>query len=106
MSECDSCDHPVFVVVVVVLVVVVVVVNFLLFRLLINRCTYLLQILCGYFLVWTRTKFVIKGDLPLFHMELWIILYIFLPIIEKFSIKPLTRNHSYLVWRVTRGANF
>ena len=43
MSECDSSDRPVSVVGV---VVVVVVVNFLLFQLLSNRCTDLLQILC------------------------------------------------------------
>ena len=47
MSECDSSDQAVSVVVVVV-VVVVVGVNFLVFRLLLsNRCTDLLQILCG-----------------------------------------------------------
>ena len=44
MSECDSSDQAVSVVVV---VVVVVGVNFLVFRLLSNRCTDLLQILCG-----------------------------------------------------------
>ena len=52
MSECDSSDQAVSVVVVGVVVVVVVVVgvgvNFLVFRLLLsNRCTDLLQILCG-----------------------------------------------------------
>ena len=51
MSECDSSDQAVSVVVVVIVVVVVVVVvvgvNFLVFRLLSNRCTDLLQILCG-----------------------------------------------------------
>ena len=47
MSECDSSDQAVSVVVVVV-VVVVVGVNFSVFRLLLsNRCTDLLQILCG-----------------------------------------------------------
>ena len=47
MSECDSSDQAVSVVVVVV-VVVVVGVNFLVIRLLLsNRCTDLLQILCG-----------------------------------------------------------
>ena len=35
------------------------------------------------FLGWTPTKFV-----------------------KKSSIKPLTRNHSYLVWRVPRGSGF
>ena len=45
MSECDFSDHAVSVVVVVVIVVVGV--NFFSFRLLSNRCTDLLQILCG-----------------------------------------------------------
>ena len=98
MSECDSSDHPVSVV-----VVVVVGVNFLVFRLLLsNRCTDSLQILCG----WTPTKFVKIGVLPLFLMELWVILCNFLPILKKSSIKPLTRNHSYLVWIVPRGSSF
>ena len=35
-----------------------------------------------------------------------IILCNFWPILEKSSIKPLTRNHSYLVWRVPRGSSF
>ena len=44
MSECDFSDHPVSVIFVVVFVV-----NFLLFQLfLLNHCTDLLQILCGY----------------------------------------------------------
>ena len=42
--------------------------------------------------------FVEIGVLPLFFMELWVILFNFWPILEKSSsIKPLTRNHSYLV---------
>ena len=52
-----------------------------------NRCTDLLQILFK------------SGVLPLFFMELWIILCNFWPIL----IKPLTRNNSYLEWRVPRG---
>ena len=59
------------------------------------------------FLGWTPTKFVKIGMLPIFFMELWVILYIFLPMLKKFSsIKPLTRNHSYLVWRVPMGSSF
>ena len=44
------------------------------------------------FLGWTPTKFFKIGVLPLFFMELWVILCNFLPILKK-SIKPLTRNH-------------
>ena len=56
------------------------------------------------FLGWTPTKFVKIGVLPLFFMELWVILYNFWLILKKSSIKPLTRNHSYLVWSIqTRG---
>ena len=59
------------------------------------------------FLEWTQTKFVKNGVLSLFFIELWVILCNFLPILKKSSsIKPLTRNHSYLVWRVPRGPNF
>ena len=57
-------------------------------------------------LVWIPTKFVKIGALPLFCMELWIILYNFWLILKKSSIKSLTRNHSYLVWRVPRGSSF
>ena len=56
------------------------------------------------FLGWTPTKFVKIGVLPLFFMELWVILCNFWPILKKSSsIKPLTRNHSYLV---PKGSNF
>ena len=58
------------------------------------------------FLRWTPTKFVKIGVLPLFFMELWVILCNFWPILKKSSIKPLTRNHSYLIWRVPRGSSF
>ena len=34
------------------------------------------------FLEWTPTKFVKIGVLPLFFMEFWVILYIFLPILK------------------------
>ena len=46
------------------------------------------------FLGWTPTKFVKIGVLPLFFMELWVILCNFWLI--------FTRNHLYLVWRVPR----
>ena len=47
------------------------------------------------FLGWTPTKFVKIGVLPLFLMELWVILCNILPIFKKSSsIKPLTRNPS------------
>ena len=69
-----------------------------------NRCTDLLQIFCGCSLGWwTATKFVKIWVLPLFFMELWVVLCNFWPILKKSSIKPLTRNHSYLIWRVPRG---
>ena len=59
------------------------------------------------FLEWTPTKFVKIGVLPLFFMELWVILCNFWPILKKSSsIKPLTRNRSYLVWRVPSGSSF
>ena len=56
------------------------------------------------FLGWTSTKFDKIRVLPLFFMELWVILCNFWPILKKkSSIKPLTRNDSHLVWRVPRG---
>ena len=58
------------------------------------------------FLGWTPTKFVKIGVLPLFFIELWVILCNFWPILKKSSIKPLTRNHSNLVWRVPKGSSF
>ena len=103
MSECDSSDQAVSVVVVVV-VVVVVGVNFFSFS------TSSLKPLHGFasnfvwmFLGWTPTKFGKIRVLPLFFMELWVIVW---PILRKSSIKPLTRNHSYLVWRVPTGSSF
>ena len=102
-SECDSSDQAVSIVV----VVVVVIVNFFSFS------TSSLKLLHGFisnfvwmFLVWSTTKCVKTGVQPLFFMELWVILCNFWPILKKSSIKPLTRNHSYLVWRVPRGASF
>ena len=58
------------------------------------------------FLEWTPIKFVKIWALPLFFMELWVILCNIWPILKKSSIKPLTRNHSYLVWRVSREPYF
>ena len=92
MSECDSSNHPVSTVAVVVVVVVVVDVNFFGFS------TFSLKLLHD------PTKFVNIGVLPIFFMELQVILCNFWPILKK-SIKPLTRNHSYLVWRVPRGSS-
>ena len=98
MSECDSSDQAVS--------VVVVVIGF-------SFSTSPLKPLDGFasnfvwmFLGWTPTKFVKIGVLSLFFMELWVILCNFWPILKKSSIKPLTRNHSYLVWRVPRGSSF
>ena len=59
------------------------------------------------FLGWTPTKLIKIGGLPRFFMELWVILCNFWPILKKSSsIKPLTRNHSNLVWRVHRVSSF
>ena len=56
---------------------------------------------------WTPTKFVKIGLLPLFFMELWVILRNFWPILKNSSsIKSLIRNHSYMVWRIPRGPSF
>ena len=56
------------------------------------------------FLEWTPTKLLKIGVLPLFFMELLVILCFFWPILKKTSsIKPQTRNHSYLVLKVPGG---
>ena len=48
------------------------------------------------FLGWTHTKLDKIGVLLLFYMVLRVILFNFWPIINKYySLKPLTRNHSY-----------
>ena len=97
MRECDSSNHHVSVVVVVV-VVVVVDVNFFSFST--SR-----ELLHGYsskfvrmFPWWTPTKFVqifcgIMGNFVQF-------------LVHSSSLKPLTRNHSYLIWRVPKGPSF
>ena len=75
MSECDSSDQAVSVVVVIVVVVVVVVgVNFFSFS------TSSLKPLHGFAsnFVWMFLGFVKIGVLPLFFMELWVILCNFL----------------------------
>ena len=82
-------DHPVS-------VVVVVGVNFFSFS---TSLKPLHRFVCM-FLGWTPTKFVKIRVLHQFFMELWAILCKFWPILKKSSsIKPLIRNHSYLVWR-------
>ena len=59
------------------------------------------------FLGWTPTKFVKIVVLPVFFMELWVILCNFWPILKKICFyKTLTRNNSYLVWRVPMGFSF
>ena len=58
------------------------------------------------FLGWTPTKFVKIGVLPFFHGLMGNFVF-FWPILKRTSyIKPLTRNHSNLVWRVPRGSSF
>ena len=50
------------------------------------------------FLGWTPTNCVKIGVLPLFFIELWVIVCNFWPILKKSSsIKPITKNHLYLV---------
>ena len=106
MSECDSSDQAVCVVVVVV-VIVVVGVNFFSFSTSLKPLHGFASNFVWMFLGWTPTKFAKIGVLPLFFMELWVILCNFWPILKKSSfIKPLTRNHSYLVWRVPKGSSF
>ena len=62
MSECDSSVYPVSVV-----DVVVVVVNLLLFGLLSNCCTDLLQMLCGCSLGGPLPSLLNRSDTPIFH---------------------------------------
>ena len=72
MSECDSSDQAVSV------VVVVVGVNFFSFST--SSLKPLHRFASNFvwmFLGWTPTKFVKIGVLPLFFMELWVILYNF-----------------------------
>ena len=100
MSECDSSDQAVS-------VVVVVSVNFYSFSTSLKPLLSFASNFVWMFLGWTPTKFVKIGVLPLFFMELWVILCNFWPILKKSSsIKPLTRNHSYLFWKVPRGSSF
>ena len=59
------------------------------------------------FLRWAPSNIVKIRVLPLFFMELWVILCNFWPILKKSSsIKPRIRNHSYLICRVPRGSSF
>ena len=89
MSECDSSDQAVS--------VVVVGVNFFSFSTSLKPLHGFASNFVWMFLGWTPTKVVKIGELPLFFMELWVILCNFWPILKESSIKPLTRNHSYLV---------
>ena len=98
-----SNDHTVS-----VLVVVVVVVGVNLFSFLTSSLKPLHGFASNFVwmsLGWTPTKFVKIGVLPLFFIKLWVILCNFWPILKKSSIKPLTRNYSYLVLRVPRGSS-
>ena len=59
------------------------------------------------FLGWTPTKMLKSGYYPYFSWSNGINVCNFWPILKKnSSLKPLTRNHSYLVWRVPRGSSF
>ena len=81
--------------------------TFLVFRpLLSNRCTDLLQILCGCSLGGPLLSLSKSGCYPYISWNNGIILCNFWPILKKSSIKPLTRNHSYLAWRVPSGSCF
>ena len=103
MSECDSSDYPVSV------VVVVVVVGMDLFSFSTSSLELLHRFSSNFVWMyhwWTPTKVVKIGVLSLFVMELWVILCNFWPILKKSSIKPVTRNHSYLVWRVPSVSSF
>ena len=62
MNECDYSNHPVSVVVISVIIVV----NFLLFQLLLNRFTDLLQIICGYFFGQPLQSLLEQGCYPIF----------------------------------------
>ena len=75
--------------------------------LLLNLCTDLLQILCGCSWGGPLLSLLKSGCYPYFSWNYGIILCKFWPILKKSSsIKPLTRIHSYLVWRVPRGSCF
>ena len=107
MSECDCSDQAVSVVVVVFVVVVVGGVNFFSFFDFFYQTS---AQICFKFCVDVPSVdpysvYQNRCATPIF-MELWVILCNFWPIIKKSSIKPLTRNHSYLVWRVPKGSSF
>ena len=81
MSECDLSDHPVS----------------------LSSSLLLLSLFWNLYECSLGGKLVV---LPLF-MELWVNLCTFLPVYKNLSpMKPLTRNHSYLVWRVREGPSF
>ena len=67
------------------------------FWVLLNQSTDLLQILCGCFQEGSLPRFSKSGCYPFFSMELWVILCNFWSILKNsFSIRLLTRNHSYI----------
>ena len=62
---------------------------------------------CGCSWVGPLLSLLKAGCYPYFSWNYGIILCNFWPILKKSSsIKPLTRNHSYLVWRVPRDSCF
>ena len=80
---------------------------FLLFQLALSiLCVDLLQILCGFLLGRRNLPNLLKlGCHPYFQGIMGIFIQ-FVYNSVKSSIKPLTRNNLYLVWRVSRGPSF
>ena len=79
MSECDSSYQAVS--------VIVVGVNFFSFSTSLKPLHGFASNFVWMFLGWTPTQFVKIGVLPLFFMELWVILYNFWPILKKIFYK-------------------
>ena len=72
--------------------------------LLVIVCTDLLQSLCGCFL--GRSLLCLnQGGTPIFDRIMGNFVQFFTNL-KKSYIKSLTRNHSYLVWRVPRGPSY
>ena len=90
MSECDSSNRPVS--------VVGVGVSFFTFSISPLKPMYrFASNFLRMFLEWTHTKFVkSRGATPFFHGIMGNFVH-FWPFYKKSTIKPLTRNHSYLV---------
>ena len=100
MSECDSSDQAVSV------VVVVVGVNFFSFST--SSVKPLHGIASNFmwmFLRWTSTNFVKIGVLPLFFMELWVILCNFWPILGCEYADTQNHNFVYKFSRKNRNVN-